>query len=302
MLNFTKHALIFIAAIFSIFASAQTVVPVYWPFSLASTHATMVRVIADELNKNQKEYTFVFVHKPGAGGSIAANTLLNHQGPALMAATSSFFIRPNLYPEASHDLAKFRTFGSYCDNQPLALFSSKYKNLNEIKNLSLSIGVIPGSITHITAVAYEKSRTSNLNKVFYQGTPEITRDVIAGHIDLGIDFLSAASQFGGKANILAISGVKNYKEGVTFKSQSIEGVESTHANFLIYAQGTDTRLIDLTRQVLVKVLESNVLHETCQQEYGTPVKKVLSVSEANDLYKNQVELWRKQTQNVTIEK
>lgn len=291
-----------IALLLSFNSNAQTTVPVIWPFSLASTHATMVRTVVDELNTVQKDYIYVFVHKPGAGGSIAANTLLTQQGPAIMAATSSFFIRPNLYPSASHDLSKFNTIGTYCDNQPLALFSSKYKTLSEIKNSSVNIGVIPGSITHLTASAYGKSSQTNINTVFYQGTPEITKDVLGGHLDVSVDFLSAASQFSGKINVLGISGLKDYPEGRTFKSQGITGVDGTHSNFLIYANNTDAKLVNTTRHALATVLQSHKLQEVCRQEYGSIVTKVLSVKEANDLYTEQTNFWRKQTQGLVIEK
>jgi tripartite-type tricarboxylate transporter receptor subunit TctC len=283
-------------------SNAQSVVPIFWPFSLASTHATMVRTVADELNKTQKDYTFVFVHKPGAGGSIAANSLLNHQGPAIMAATSSFFIRPNLYPAASHDLSKFNTIGSYCNNQPIALISSKYKTLADIKNKAVNIGVIPGSITHLAALSYGKASRTDLNTVFYQGTPEITKDVLGGHLDIGVDFLSAATQFSGKVNVLGISGHTEYPEGRTFKSQGVPNVNVTHANFLIYSNGADPKLIETTRLSLASVLKSHKLQEACQQEYGSVVTSVLSPKEATELYTEQVNFWRSQSQGVVIEK
>lgn len=281
---------------------AQTTVPIFWPFSVASTHAAMVRTVADELNSVQKDYTYVFVHKPGAGGSIAANALLNHQGPAILAATSSFFIRPNLYPNAAHDLSKFNTIGSYCDAMPLAMFSSKYKTLAEIKNNKINIGVIPGSITHLTVMSYEKSSGSELNTVFYQGTPEITRDVLGKHLDVGIDFLSTATQFSGRVNVLGITGRNDYPEGRTFKSQGIANIDATHNSFLVYANNADPELVRTTRQALVKVLESRKLQETCQQEYGSVVTKVLSPKAANDLYIEQVNFWRRQSQGLVIEK
>lgn len=299
-----KKILFVVAATMTLsFASkAQTVVPIFWPFSLASTHATMVRTVADELNQTQKDYTFVFVHKPGAGGSIAANSLLNHQGPAIMAATSSFFIRPNLYPAASHDLSKFNTIGSYCTNQPIALISSKYKTLADLKNKAVNIGVIPGSITHLAALSYGKASRTDLNTVFYQGTPEITKDVLGGHLDIGVDFLSAATQFSGKVNVLGISGRTEYAEGRTFKSQGVPNVDVTHANFLLYSNGADPKLINTTRLALANVLKSHKLQEACQQEYGSVVTNVLSTKEAAELYAEQVNFWRSQSQGVVIEK
>lgn len=284
-------------------AQAQTTVPVYWPFSLASTHAAMVRTIVEELNQHQKEYTFIFVHKPGAGGSIAANTLLDLKSPALMAATSSFFIRPNLYPSNSHNLSKFRTIGSYCNDQPLALMSTKYKTVQETAGRQINIGVIPGSITHLTAIGVNKSKSIDLNPVFYQGTPEMTKDVIGGHLDVSVDFLSSAVQFKDQINVLGITGTVNHGSAKTFASQGITGMnQTTHANFIIFPEGADPRLIEITRQALSKVLESTRLQDSCKQEFGVPVLKVMSQPEADKLFTKQTEFWRTQSNGIVIEK
>jgi len=302
-MNFKKLlSVVSISLLTIINGHAQTIVPVYWPFSLGGTHAVMVRTMTEEFNAAQKDYQFLFVHKPGAGGSIAANALLTHQGPAILAGTSSFFIRPTLYPAASHDLSKFSTIGSYCDNQPLALLSTKYKTLSELKNNTVNLGVIPGSITHLTAAAYSRAARTDVNTVFYPGTPEMTKDVLGGHLDVSVDFLSSVRQFSGKVNVLGISGQKDYPEGRSFKSQGIANINISNTNFLIYANNTDPDLIKTTRQILAKALESRKIQELCQQEYGAVATKILSTTEASELYTEQVNFWRRQSQGVVIEK
>lgn len=282
--------------------NAQPMAHIYWPFSLASTHAAMVRTIVEELNRVQSDYRYVFQHRPGAGGSIAANAVLNHQGLALLAGTSSFFIRPNLYPAASHDLSKFSTIISYCTNQPLALVSTKYTNLAEIQNKSINIGVIPGSITHLTAIQYSRSNRIDINPVYYQGTPEMTNDVLGGHLDVAVDFLSSATQFTGKINVLGISGNKEFPNGRTLQSQGIPNVVGTHSNFLIYANDTDPKLIESIRQHLPNVLKSKKLQDDCEREHGSIATKTPSTSEAAALYNDQVIFWRSQSQGLVIEK
>lgn len=281
---------------------AQPVVYIYWPFSLASTHAAMVRTIVEEFNHVQSDYRYVFQHRPGAGGSIAANAVLNHQGLALLAGTSSFFIRPNLYPSASHDLSKFSTILSYCTDQPLALISTKYKNLAEVQHKSINIGVIPGSITHLIAMQYSRGSNADINPVFYQGTPEMTNAVMGGDLDVAVDFLSSAAQFDGKVNILGISGDRGFPNGRTFQSQGIQNVIGTHSNFLIYANDTDPKLIESIRQHLPTVLKSKKLQEYCEREYGSIATKTLNTSESATLYDHQVIFWRSQSQGLVIEK
>jgi hypothetical protein len=50
------------------------------------------------------------------------------------------------------------------------------------------------------------------------------------------------------------------------------------------------------------VLESHSLQEACRQEYGSTVTKVLSAKEANELFAEQTNFWRKQSQGLVIEK
>ena len=70
---------------------AQTVVPITWPFGIASSQANYIRVTIKQANTDQKKYIFILEHKPGAGGSIAVKSMSEKSGLALMGHTSSFF-------------------------------------------------------------------------------------------------------------------------------------------------------------------------------------------------------------------
>ena len=66
------------------FASvAKENITIYYSWGAADTAANFHRVLADEANKIQDKYNFVFDVKPGAGGSIAANHVLNQSNTVL---------------------------------------------------------------------------------------------------------------------------------------------------------------------------------------------------------------------------
>lgn len=80
----------------SIVATAKENITIYYSWSASDTAANFHRVLADEANKIQDRYNFIFDVKPGAGGSIAANTVLNQ--PNTILATASAYT-PKLLPQ-----------------------------------------------------------------------------------------------------------------------------------------------------------------------------------------------------------
>ena len=73
-------------------ANSATTVQVVWPFSPSSSQSVMARDLIESANKSQDKYQFVFINKPGAGGSIAANYTLNRPELTLMISSNSFWL------------------------------------------------------------------------------------------------------------------------------------------------------------------------------------------------------------------
>ena len=60
-------ALLFVSSL----VHAETIT-IVWPFGMGDTQAQYSRSLIDELNNNQKKYTFILDNKPGAGATIGA--------------------------------------------------------------------------------------------------------------------------------------------------------------------------------------------------------------------------------------
>ena len=104
-----------------------------------------IRSIIDEANKQQTKYNFVVEFKSGAGGTVAAQHVLNANQLTLLSSSSSFFVRPIYYPNESHKPEDFRPIYIECTGQPLAVLSAKYKTLTELKKQKrLTIGIGAG--------------------------------------------------------------------------------------------------------------------------------------------------------------
>jgi tripartite-type tricarboxylate transporter receptor subunit TctC len=112
-------------------AGAAETITIVYAWGPGDSVANYHRTLADQANKIQNKYVFVFDTKPGAGGAIAANHVLNTPN-TLLAHSTAFFVRPNVYPNESYDLNAFKEQFTHC-MAPMAVPSTKYKNCNQIQ-------------------------------------------------------------------------------------------------------------------------------------------------------------------------
>ena len=147
-----KKLLAFIMSVCALTASAKDVVTIYYAWSPSDSVANYGRTIVDEANKSQDKYTFLFDTKPGAGNAVAANHVKNTPNTILF-TSSAFFIRPNLYPNESYNLADFREIMPFCYG-PMAVTSFKYKTWAEVpKDRPLNIGISGlGATSHLISL------------------------------------------------------------------------------------------------------------------------------------------------------
>lgn len=206
--------------------SAQTV-NVVWPFNIGSTQANYARALITEANKTQNKFAFVLENKTGAGSSIAANYVANSRELSIMAATSSFFIRPNFFPNSSHHIDQFNPLMIQCA-VPMIAVSSKYKTLKDIDPAArLTIGVSGlGTTTHLLT-AEMKKKHPGLAAIPYNGTMEPIKDMLGGTLDMAVGFPGELKQFidDKQLNVIGISGPKNASGYPSLQSLGFVGTE-----------------------------------------------------------------------------
>ena len=168
---------------------ASETITIMWGFSISSNQANTVRYIIEESNASQKKYKFFLENRTGAGGSIAANSVLQNTNNTLVAMSSSFFIRPVFDPIGAHDLDKFQVALVQATGAPLVLVSKKHKSLSELlKQGNLNIGISGiGSMSDMLTSAIKESNR-NINAIPYKGMVDATAAAAGGHVDGAVTF------------------------------------------------------------------------------------------------------------------
>ena len=289
-----KKLLVILLASLTFTVNAQTVVPIYWPFGIASAQANHIRSIIEQANKDQKKYTFILEHKPGAGGSIAVKAVASHNGIVLTSHTSSFFISPMVQPDNSYNFKDFTPVLIQCVNQPAFITSSKYKSFEELqKQKFLSIGVA-GSFTELQGKQLQKSLpNTEVTIVRFVGTPEARLQVLAKNVDLGVEFPLGAIPLveSNKLNVIGSSGNISFdKKFPTFSKLGVNGFESLSMSSIIVASSNvKPEIITELHSILNYASRVPELSEAYEKDFCK--KSDLSLQQSNDLYKKWTEFW-----------
>jgi len=290
-----KYILTSLLLLFSSLTYAQKNVQIVWPFAAGSSQANMVRSIIDNANTQQDKYKFIFAHKPGAGGAVAAQAVADSKELAVLAHTSSFYVRPLLYKE-SHNVEDFNMVTIYCTAQPLAIFSKKINKLSDAQGREIKLGIIPGSITSLVSKAIKRENPDiKIIEVPYKGTPEATTDMLGGHIDGSVDFIgtSVTARFGNDIKVLGLTGKRSLGGYPTFQSLQVKGLENVANDYFFFVNKS---VDNTTRQELNKILTNAYNEKTkffCEDDFGQLVATAFNqVDSVNQSHKQK---WEKLT-------
>jgi tripartite-type tricarboxylate transporter receptor subunit TctC len=286
----------------AITAQARQTVEVVWPFSLGDTISQPTRATVEEANRIQDKYQFVLINKPGAGASIAAKYVESHPNTILSGSTS-FFVRPNFFPDASQNPANFRVLMVQC-SAPMMLVSSKYKSLKEIsRDQSLTVGISGmGATTHLVATELQK-QFPGVVPVPYKSTSEPIADIIESRADMGITFVNTAEQWirEGKMYGLGVTGPRAVINVPTLASQNVQSAsEITNTlMFVVPTSMSDSQYQEL-RDILRRAVAAVAVQDAYKREYCVPVD--FNEKQTADWYRDQQELWKKLTKDVKLNK
>ncbi len=270
------------------YANETKNIQVVWPFAPGSSQAVMIRNLLENANNSQKKYQFVMIVRPGAGGSIAANSVLAAETETILASSSSFYTRPLLYKD-SHDVDKFSMLSQICENAPVAVYSRKYKSLNEMKGEEITFGVNPGSITQLFVHNLAKNVDDiRVVEVPYKDTVAASTDMMGKHIDASVDLLSLGtlSKMTQDVSVVAISGnrkISNY--------QSIKSLSELTSNYWFFVPKTMNNTVQRELNEILTAAVNKKVIDDCAAEYGNivilPFDKLATFNEKqNNAWKN----------------
>ena len=292
-----KKLILTLFAFFSVSSAMATqTIQVVWPFAPGSSQAVMYRHLLDSANKQQNKYTFVFVNKPGAGGTIAAQYVASNPTTTILASTTSFYSRPMLYHE-SHNINDFTLTNTVCLDAPLAIFSRKYKIFNDLKNREATIGVLPGSVTQLLTQTIARDNPDiKFTEIPYKGTIEASTDMIAGHIDASVDLLATGvlTRMPESVSVVGITGPRTIRNIPTLSSFGVKGLEKMTNNYFMFTHQSVSN--DFKKEIsdIFNRAVNDQVRDGCVNENG--VLETLNFANSDRVHKANTGHWEKLTQ------
>ena len=153
-----------------------------------------------------------------------------------------------------------------------------------------------GTAWHLMTENFRKSKP-DLVIVPYNSPPEITRDIIGGTLDLGLEFISVA-QANPKLRIHGITG-KNPIVGQKFlRDIGIKDFENLDFKFLMLApKNYSAQLVQEFNQIITAASQNNErLVEAYKFDLATPI--ALDPKNYSSWYNQQIEQTKKFTSNI----
>lgn len=245
-------------------------VKVYWGFAPTSSSAMMVRELIDNMNKQQDKYQFIFVHKPGIGGSIAASSMLADKSTSVLLTSSSFYIRPLLFKD-SHDVTKFSIINSICMGQPIGILSKNKNVLEDAKTREITIGINPGSIGALAVRSIKKDNPDlKIMEIPFKSTPESTLNMLGGHVDASVDFVGKDTTVNlpKDVHVLGITGVEAQPGFKTFSRQGIKGLEGVVADYYVFVNKNMSSTLQKELHEIIKNGMINKAKSLCEVDFG----------------------------------
>ena len=302
-----KKLLVLLLTTLSVSSMARENVTIFYAWGPGDSVANYHRTLVVESNKLQDKYNFIFDTKPGAGGSIATNHVLNTPN-SILAHSTAFFVRPNVYPNESYDLTKFKEQYVHC-MAPMAVTSSGYQSWKDIPpNSRISVGISGlGVTTHLAAVQLQK-KFPNLNIVPFRSTTDSMLSMVSGQTDLHIGFISEAEQWSKenknnnrRVSVLGITGNKTVNE---YQPLIKQGFDQSFADMnvghhlITPAKELDARTKEFY-DIFTKAAKSGAVRSAYAVDYCEP--QSVPYSELPKWYNFHTSYWKKLSTNIKID-
>jgi tripartite-type tricarboxylate transporter receptor subunit TctC len=306
--NKMKKLLATLLATISLSAVAQKeTVTMFYSWSPADTAANFYRTLADESNKLQNKYNFIFDAKPGAGGTVAANHVLNNPN-SIWINSSAAFIRPNLFPNESHDMSQFRSLMPMCV-APFVVTSTKYKSWQDVpRNAKLNIGISGlGATTHLVALQVA-TQYPNMQIVPFKSTSDALLGVLSGTTDFAVGFIGDSEQYtksdaAKRVYQLGMTGKESIKGIPLLRNQGFPAVVadmSTPQQIFIPRKFPEEKFQEI-RKIFVEAARSKSVRDANAADNCVPNNQI-PTAELDNWFNSQLVLWRRLSATVKLDK
>jgi tripartite-type tricarboxylate transporter receptor subunit TctC len=300
-----KKLLTILLLTLSLTAHSRENVTIAYSWAASDPAANFDRAIINEANRIQDRFTFIFEAKPGAGGTVAANFALTNANTVL-ATSSAFFIRPNFYPNDSHDVGAFREIMPKCV-VPALITSVKYNRWQDVPHdRYLTIGVSGlGTTTHLIAEQL-RLKYPDIQVIPFKSTSESLVNMLAGQIDLSVNFIGDVESWAREnhtkktVNLLGVTGTQTFENVPTLISQGFSpnlAFMSPPHQYLVSARIDQGRFQEL-RSILAKAADTPRVRAAYYIDRCQPI--TIKDTQLDQYYQDQIIKWKKFSAGVKI--
>lgn len=202
--------------------NASEVVKVVIPFAPGGATASLALLWIDRLNTTLQKDNIKLVpdYRPGGGGQVGINFVTKQPADELVLLhTSSQIV--TTYATTTQDWVMHQDLIplTYSGTSPMVLVTHKNSSLSTTKSIVEQSRQRPISLGHagqlsggwLAAVSLQKSLGMEFNMIGYKGLAPAQTDVVGGHIDVMIDFISTTIQNINAGNLKPIMALTDHR-------------------------------------------------------------------------------------------
>ena len=281
---------------------AKEEINIVWGFNIGSNQANTVRSIIEELNKRQSNYRFQLIHRPGADGTIAANSVIASPSNTIVAMSSSFIIRPYFEKDQlTHDLNQFIPILVQGNGAPLFVVSHNLSIIQDLAHRSnITIGV-GGGISHLLANEF-LTLNPGIRIINFKNMVDAATAAAGGHVDAAIGFYLDLQGLieTKKLSVLGYTGskpVKGFKNLMLIKNGFPEAASVTASQAMFASTAMAPERFQEIRSLLIAANKIPKTLEGYARDQIIP--NDLDMRQTRFWYESERKFWQKKTSKIT---
>jgi tripartite-type tricarboxylate transporter receptor subunit TctC len=266
----------------------------------------IARIVTDHLGRLWGQQ-IVIINQPGAGGSAAARmaaTAAPDGYTLYMAATSTFLVMPELFPNLPIDLDRDFVRIGFIGEQPMLIGAAPSLGIASSPELVALSTKRPGELLyaanargtfpHLTVERLRKETGADLTFIPYPGAAAGLQDLMDGRISMIVESVGAlwGAMQGSSIKALAVASSKRlsrFPELATV-SETVPGFTAMGWFALLAPAGTPEPIVRQVNQDLLTVLELPELRKSFE-DLGTFVRP-MSPTEITQFIHDEQAVWR----------
>ncbi len=211
------------------------------PFGAGGGTDNLIRLLEPHVSRALGQ-PLVIENRAGSASIVGTEMVARAEpdGYTVLGVDSTFVINPGLFPSLPYDPARDFAAVTILANAPVVLLAHPSLPVRTLAELVALAKAKPGELayasggngapTHLAGEMFKTEAGVNITHIPYRGTGPAMNDMVAGHVPLGVNGLSAARPFvlDGKLRALAVTGDRRaeaFPDVPTFAEAGFPGVD-----------------------------------------------------------------------------